>query len=223
AASARGVAFTIAFALATAVQMVIGELAPKNLAIARPEAVALSLAPSTWWYTRAAAPLIRLFDGSANRLLRAVGIDPVEEIAGGVSAEELELIIRESGREGTLSSAQTRLLSRALEFRGLRAEDVLVPRRDVVSISVDATGADLRALALESGRSRFPVIGESLDDVRGVVQAKDLFRVPPAARADVRVADLAQPALAVPESARLGRLLVEMREAHTPLAVVVDE
>src|SRR5690606_1007888 len=138
AASARGVAFTIAFALATAVQMVIGELAPKNLAIARPEAVALSLAPSTWWYTRAAAPLIRLFDGSANRLLRAVGIDPVEEIAGGVSAEELELIIRESGREGTLSSAQTRLLSRALEFRGLRAEDVLVPRRDVVSISVDA-------------------------------------------------------------------------------------
>ena len=222
-ASARGVAFSIAFALATATQMVVGELAPKNLAIAEPEPVALSLARSTWWYTRIAGPLIRLFDSSSNRLLRAVGIEPVEELSGGVSAEELELIISESGREGTLTSAQTRLLSRALEFRELRAEDVLVPRRDVVAIRADATGADLRELALDSGRSRFPVIGDSLDDVRGVVQAKDLFRVPPAARAAVPVADLLQPALAVPESARLGRLLTEMREARTPLAVVVDE
>ena len=223
AATARGIAFTIAFIVATAAQMVIGELGPKNLAIARPEPVSLALARSTWWYTRVAGPVITLFDNASNGLLRAVGIEPVEEITGGVSPEELELIIEESGREGALTPAQTGLLSRVLEFRSLRAEDALVPRRDVVAIGAAATGAELRALALATGRSRFPVVGDSLDDVRGVVQVKDLLRVASSGRDGARVTELMHPALAVPESAPLGQLLSDMRGAHTPLAVVVDE
>lgn len=222
-AASFGISLTIGFVLATAAQMVLGELAPKNLAIALPERFALALSTSTRLYVRLAGPLIRLFDSSANRLLRAVGIEPVEELEGGVSAEELEFIIEESGRVGSLTPEQTTLLSRALEFRSLRAGDAMVPRTQVVTIAADATCDDLRRLAIDSGHSRFPVIGADLDDSRGVVQAKSIFGVPASERAGRRVDTLAAPALAVPESALLGPLLTDLRDAHSQLALVIDE
>lgn len=218
-----GVSLTLGFVLATTMQMVVGELAPKNLAIARAEGVALALARSTRWYTRLAGPLIRLFDGAANRLLRALGIEPVDDLPSAVSVEELEHIIAESGREGALTEGQAGLLSRALDFRTLRAGDVMVPRPRVTSIPVDATCEDLRALAVHSGHSRFPAVGDDLDDVRGVVQAKDVFRVDAAVRSRTPVATLLQPGLAVPETALIPRLLTELRDARRPLAIVVDE
>ncbi|HWB72153.1 MAG TPA: hemolysin family protein [Egibacteraceae bacterium] len=222
-AAVAEVAFTTAFLLATTAQMVLGELAPKNLAIAKPEPLALALARSTWLFTRLAGPLIRLFDSSANWLLRRVGIEPVQALEGGASPEELGIIVEESGREGALTPSQTALLSRALEFGALNAADAMVPRPQVVWTTVDASCEDLRRLALDSGHSRFPVVGEGLDDVRGIVQAKDVLRIPPQERERTPVRSLAGPPLAIPESASLGPLLVDMREAHSQLAVVVDE
>ena len=222
-AATRGVAFTAGFALATAGQMVFGELGPKNLAIAAPERFALLLARGTWWYTRLAGPLIRLFDGSANRLLRALGIEPVEELAGAVSPEDLEQIIGESQRGGALDPGKAALLSRSLEFRTLRAQAVMVPRPQVTWLPADASCAELRRLTLETGHSRFPVVGDGLDDVKGVVGVQDLLGVPAAARARTPVRTLLRPALAVPESVSLSRLLADLREAGTQLAVVVDE
>jgi CBS domain containing-hemolysin-like protein len=223
--SARfGLAVTVGFLLATITQMVLGELAPKNLAIARPEAFARRLAGSVWLYTRIASPLVRLFDGASNRLLRAVGIEPIAELAGGVSAEELDLIVEESARKGSLSDAQAALLGRALEFRDLRAVDAMVPRVRVVTIPVTATGDDLRRL-LTSSHTRFPVTGTGSDpsDVVGVVHAKDLLRLPASARATTPVAELVRPVLAVPETAPLHTVLGGLRSSHTELAVVVDE
>jgi CBS domain containing-hemolysin-like protein len=220
---AGGVALTIALILATATQMIFGELAPKNLAIAQPERFSLALAAGILLYLRLARPVIRLFDGAANRLLRLVGIEPVEQLAHDVSPEELELIIEESGREGALTEAQALLLGRALEFRALRADDVMVPRRRVVALPGDATCEDLRALAVETGHSRFPVYGEGLDDVLGVAQAKDVLGVPVDRRTTTPIAATCQSALAVPESTLLPRLLTDLRGGHTPLAVVVDE
>ena len=221
--AATGISLTIGLLIASATQMVLGELAPKNLAIALPEQFALALSGSTRLYVRLAGPIIRLFDSSANGLLRAVGIEPVEEIEGGVSAEELEFIIEESGRQGSLTPEQARLLSRALEFRTLRAGDAMVPRPQVVTIPADATCEELRRLAIDSGHSRFPVVGEGLDDVHGVVQAKSILSVPAPERAGRPVTTLAAPALAVPESALLGPLLTDLREAHSQLALVIDE
>ncbi|MPZ73968.1 MAG: DUF21 domain-containing protein [Nitriliruptorales bacterium] len=222
--SAAGVALTAAFILATGTQMVLGELAPKNLAIAQPEAFALRLAPSISFYTRLARPVIRLFDGSASALLRAVGIEPVDELGGGVSEDELEYIISESSRGGTLDETTARLLSRSLEFRSLRAGDAMVPRMQIDYIGADAAGADLRALAMDSGHSRFPVTTDgNLDDVVGFVEAKDLLGVPSASRDSTPIRVLLKPVLAVPESMPLGPLLTDMRERHTQLAVVIDE
>ncbi len=219
----RSISLTVGFLIATMAQMALGELGPKNLAIAKPEPIARALAGSTALYTRVAGPLIRLFDSSANRLLRAFGIEPVDELTGGVSLEELELIITESGKGGSLPEAQVALLSRTLEFRALRAADAMLPRPQVVSIPVTASCEDLRDLAISSGHSRFPVVGEGLDDVHGIVEAKDVFGVAHDRRAEVGVEGLVKPIFAVPESALLRTILRDLREAHSQLAVVVDE
>jgi CBS domain containing-hemolysin-like protein len=133
------------------------------------------------------------------------------------------VIIDESESQGALQQEEAELLGRALEFRTLRASGTMVPRPQVVAIAKEATGEDLRALAVETGHSRFPVIGESLDQVAGVVQAKDLLRVPVPDRPTTPVADLMRDILAVPESAPLRRLLSQLREEHAQLALVVDE
>jgi CBS domain containing-hemolysin-like protein len=219
----RSVALAIGFVTSTVMLMVLGELGPKNLAIAKPEATARRLAGPTMVYTRLAGPVIRLFDESSNRLLRAVGLEPVEELPAGVSAEELEMIIDESESRGTLGQAQAALLSRVLEFRTLRAAEAMVPRPQIVTIDRTATCEQLRALAVATGHSRFPVIGDSLDDVLGVAQAKDILGVPVDKRASTGIADLIRPILSVPESAPLKRLLSSLREAHSQLALIVDE
>ncbi|HUH08134.1 MAG TPA: hemolysin family protein [Egibacteraceae bacterium] len=218
-----GIALTVGFILATAAQMVFGELAPKNLAIARPEPVALALAGTTRLYTAVAGPIIRLFDSASNRLLRAVGIEAAEELAAGVSREELELIIRRSGEEGALAPSQASLLARSLDFRRLHAGDVMVPRPRIVSISGEATCEELRQLAVASGHSRFPAIGRDVDDIRGIVHVKDILRVAPGERSRAAVGPLAHRAPAVPESAPLGSLLTAMRTARSQVALVVDE
>lgn len=221
-----GIAITLAFVIATVSQMVFGELAPKNLAIARPEGFARALGPSVRLFTRVASPVIRLFDGSANRLLRALGIEPVSELESGVSAEELDIIVEESAKRGSLSDAQASLLGRALEFRGLRAVDAMVPRIRVVTIPLSATGADLREL-LSSTHTRFPVTGNGQgsdpSNIVGVVHAKDLLSLPAEARSTVAVADLVRDVLPVPETAPLHTVLGALRSSHTELAVVVDE
>jgi len=221
--AAQGVAVAAALLLATAIAMIFGELAPKNLAIGRPEQVALSLARPTALLLRLAGPAIGLFDNTSNALLRRIGVEPADELDHAVTAEELEVIIAESGRAGSLTATQTGLLQRVLDFRALRAAEVLVPRPSVITLPVTATCAQLAELARTSGLSRFPVIGDDLDDVRGVVVAKDVLGVPHERRSSVPVVGMLTPPLAVPESALLSPLLSDLRAAHSQLALVVDE
>lgn len=221
--AARGIGVVVALLVATAIAMVFGELAPKNLAIGQPEAVALRLARPTALLLRLAGPIIALFDNLSNSLLRRVGIQPAEDLDQAVTAEELEIIIAESGRVGSLTATQTALLQRVLDFRSLKASDVLVPRPAVVTIPATATYADLATLACTSGLSRFPMIGDDLDDVIGVVVAKDVLSIAAERRATTSVRALGTPPLAVPESALLSPLLRDLRLAHSQLALIVDE
>ncbi len=216
-----GIALTIAFILATVTQMIFGELAPKNLAIAKPEEVGRALAPTTWFFMRAAGPFIRIFDGSANRLLRALRIEPVQELHGAVSTLELDLIVDTSAESGHLSPEQAALLARAIDFGELEASDAMVPWNRTVTIGADATAADLRALMI-SAHSRFPVIEED-GSIKGVVHAKDLLGIPLHEFDNVTVDSLAREVLVVPEAAGLRTVLRELREHATEMAVVVDE
>jgi len=216
-----GISLTVALIFATMAQMVFGELAPKNLAIAKPEPVARRLAPSTWLFMKVAAPIIRLFDGAANRLLRLIGVEPVEELRGAVSTEELDLIVDSSAESGHLTVLQAALLERAIDFGELEASDAMVPWNRVVTIDATATAGDLRDL-MASTHSRFPVVDQD-GQVLGVVHAKDLLGVQRDAYDSTVVATMHHEILAVPEAAGLNVVLAELREHSTEMAVVIDE
>ena len=216
-----GIALIVALVFATMAQMVFGELAPKNLAIAKPEPVARRLAPSTWLFMKVAAPIIRLFDGAANRLLRLIGVEPVEELRGAVSTEELDLIVDSSAESGHLTILQAALLERAIDFGELEASDAMVPWNRVVTIDAEASAGDLRDL-MASTHSRFPVVDPD-DHVLGVVHAKDLLGVARDAYDTTSVTTMHHEILAVPEAAGLNVVLTELREHSTEMAVVIDE
>ena len=220
---ASSTAIVIALVLATVATMVVGELVPKSLAIARPRATAYTLASPMVLVTRVLGPLIRFLNGAANWTVRRLGIEPQEELTSVRSLEELELLIRASGEEGTLEPEALTLLTRSIRFGAKDAADALVPRRSVESIGVDDVVSVLAARALATGHSRFPVVGADLDDVRGVVHVKDVYRVPYDERDAHPVASLMQPAFVVPETRDLTDLLADLQRVGTLLAVVVDE
>lgn len=213
------VSVAAAFVAATALQMVLGELVPKNLAIAAPEATARALALPTLGWARAAGPLTGVLDRAAALLARGTG-------GGGgahdvVSVEELDRIVAESAERGELTGTQAELLARGLEFDERRAGQVMVPWNRAVRVWGLQSCDGLRS-ALATGHTRFPVVGER-GTVVGVVHAKDLLGVEAGRWGDVQVADVARDALVVPESCRARAVLAAMRERSTELAVVADE
>ncbi|MEU4775094.1 hemolysin family protein [Micromonospora sp. NPDC023633] len=213
----------LALTIATVVQMVLGELAPKNLAIARPEPLAKALSSSTLMYLKVAGPLIKLFDRAAVRLLRRVGIEPIEELPSGATPQDLEQIIAESRQEGHLTAEMSTLLDRGLDFRELTAGEAMVPRVDVHTVRAHEPLSRVVEL-LDTGKSRFPVRGtEGVDDLVGVVGIADVLGVPPERRATTPVSAVAGPPLLVPETLPLPTVLDRLRSGHRQLACVVDE
>ncbi|WP_229693005.1 hemolysin family protein [Lentzea pudingi] len=212
----------IALTFATVVQMVLGELLPKNLAIARPEQLALALSSSTLVYLKIAGPVIRLFDAAANRLLRAVGIEPVEELPQGATPEDFRQIVEDAGEQGHLDPELTRLLDHGIGFRELVAEQAMTPRVNVHTVRFDEPAARVVSL-LDTGNSRFPVVGEDLDDLRGVVGLAEVLTLAPEDRSSVAIEKIASPALVVPATLPLPAVLERLRTERRQLACVVDE
>ena len=223
--SGLGLPLSVAVALlvATGVQMVLGELAPKNLAIARAERTSRLLSRSTVGYLVLAGPVITLFDTAAARLLRRVGIEPIEELPVGATPEDLEQIIAESREEGRLDAEMSTLLDRGLDFRELTAAEAMVPRVDVHTVGADEPVCRLVEL-LDTGHSRFPVHGgDGVDDVVGVAGIADVLGVPPERRGSTAVAEVAVPPLLVPATLPLPTVLDRLRAGRRQLACVLDE
>ena len=221
--SSLGISITIALIIATAVQMVCGELIPKNLAIARPVPVALAIVTPLRVCNALLRPVIVFLNASANWSVRRLGIEPREELVGVRSLQEIELLIRSSREGGALLEEEYSLLYRSIAFSYKTVSDALVPRTSVVALHADDPLSELTRVALESGHSRFPVCGDDIDDIRGVVHVKDCYRFPVAQRPGIPVSRAMQQALVVPESRNLHDLLLEMRRERRQLVVVVDE
>jgi CBS domain containing-hemolysin-like protein len=216
------ISVAVALLFATAVQMVLGELAPKNLAIAKPEALARALSRSTLIYLAVAGPAIRLFDATSNGLLRLVGVQPIQELPHGATAEDLDRIIESSRDQGLLDPETSRLLDHGLDFRLRTAGEVMVPRVDVVGV----TGSDLAVRVVQllgTGHSRFPVFGASVDDVLGIVSITEVRDLDPAHRHTTPVRDLAVPALMVPSTLPLPQVLEQIRAERRQMVCVIDE
>ncbi len=215
------VAVAIGVAIATIIQMIFGELAPKNLGIARPEPVAKFLAGSTLIYLKVAGRVIHLFDSAATRLVRLAGIEPVEELEHGATPEELSRIVAESTAAGELPPRLAELLDRALDFGDRTAEDVMVPRPRVVSLRAEKPVQDLLDAVREHGHSRYPVLGTDGDDVVGVTGLLEYLKA--GSPEDGTIASITRVPMLVPATLPLPTLLQDMRTSEETFACVIDE
>ncbi|MBZ2196329.1 hemolysin family protein [Occultella gossypii] len=221
-AIATAVAVVVSLVVVNTFSMIFGELVPKNWAISDPMKVAKTVIPFQHAFTTALRPMITVLNGSANRVLRMFGVEPREELSGGRSATELAALVRHSAKAGTLEMSTATLLTRSIGLGRLTAVDVMTDRMRMHSVDRDTSATDLLALARSTGHSRFPVIDASPDEVVGIVQLRRAIAVPYERRGEVPVGALMDEAPQVPETIRLGPLLVELRDG-LQMAVVVDE
>jgi CBS domain containing-hemolysin-like protein len=218
------VAATLAIVLATILSMIVGELIPKNFALAIPARTAKVVMPFQVLFTTVFHPAIVLLNRAANAVLRASGIEPKEELSGARSPEELASLVRRSALAGLLEKDTATLLSRTLAFSERTASDVMTPRLRLATLEPGDSARAVLDLARTTGYSRFPVVGdEGLDDVRGIVHVKNAMAVPRERRAEVPVSALMGEPLRVPETMPLDALLTELRGRGFQLAIVVDE
>jgi len=221
--AAQGVAVAVGLVLATLVQMVFGELAPKSVAIARPDTTARRLGGAVALYGRLFGPLIRFLDGAANRTVRLLGMEPASELSPVRTLAEFEVLFRSAAEQGQLGASAADLLERSVRLSRRTAAEVLVPRTSVQALPAEASVADLVALSRRGGHSRFVVFGTDLDDPRGVVHVKAAYGVDRSAWPTVTVAEVMGELLAVPESRDLDDLLEDLRSTGHDLVVVLDE
>jgi CBS domain containing-hemolysin-like protein len=216
-------AVIIAVSVATIFSMIIGELVPKNFALAIPRQTAKLVMPFQVAFTTVFRPAIVVLNGSANGVLRSVGIEPKEELSGARTAEELSSLVRRSASAGVLEEDTASLLDRSLTFARLSAADVMTPRPSVHALAADDSAEDVIQLARRTGHSRFPVYDDSMDDITGIVHLKAAVSVPRERRTDVPAAALATEPLRIPEAVHLDALVSELRARGYQMAVVVDE
>ena len=218
-----GASVAVALVVVTALEMVLAELAPKNLAIARPLPMAFGTARSLTFINGLFRPFIVFLNSSANLTVRLFGIEPREELSEAHSLEELQILIRSSREGGTLDEEEFSLLARSITFREKSAADALIPRTAVDGLQLDTTVSEMMAEAVETGHSRFPVYGTDLDDVAGIAHVKDGYAIEIDQRPRTPISKIIRPALVVPESRNLASLLAEMRRERQQLVIVVDE
>ncbi|CAL9365386.1 MULTISPECIES: hemolysin family protein [unclassified Streptomyces] len=207
---------------ASALQMVVGELVPKNWAVSRPLQVARFVAGPQYAFAAVFRPVIALLNAVANRLVRLMGVEPTEELASARTPGELVALARHSARAGALEQDTADLFVRTLSLGGLTAQHVMTPRVKVCALRTDATAADVLNLTRATGLSRFPVYRERIDEIVGMVHLKDALAVPAPARLRTPVGRIAVPPLLVPETLPAQTLLERLR-SEQPIAVVVDE
>jgi CBS domain containing-hemolysin-like protein len=220
---ARSVGVIAAITIATLISMIAGELIPKNFALALPLATAKAVVPFQAAFTTAFKPLIIIFNSTANRVVRTLGIEPKEELSGARSAAELSSLVRHSALAGALDQDQAVLLRRSLEFADHSANEVMTPRVRMSTVDRESTAAEIVRLSSESGHSRFPVTGENIDDIVGLVHVKHAFAVPTRDWEKVTAAELMGRVVRVPDSIGVDALLGELRTNGSLIAVVVDE
>ncbi|MDR1825430.1 MAG: hemolysin family protein [Bifidobacteriaceae bacterium] len=222
-AAATALAAALAVVFVNVLSMLFGELIPKNLALAGPVKAGSLVAPLLLGFTAVMRPVIWLLHNSSTGLLKLMRITPVEEVSAARSAEELESEVRRSAAEGTLDEDLADRLTRTLTLPELRAVDAMTDRTQMTVVPRDATAEDVIAAVRLSGHSRLLVTDGSKDDIVGVVALRKAVAVPHERRSKVLVTALMTPVQRVPETALLGPVLVQLREAGAQMAVVEDE
>ncbi|WP_404950547.1 hemolysin family protein [Streptomyces sp. ARC12] len=217
-----GVGVVVGMLLASVVQMVVGELVPKNWAVSRPLQVARFVAGPQARFAALLRPVITLLNALANRLVRLLGVEPTAELASARTPGELVSLARHSAEAGALEQDTADLFVRTLSLAGLTAQHVMTPRVKVSALHSSATAEDVLNLTRATGLSRFPVYRDRIDEVIGMVHLKDALAVPAPDRLRTPAGRIAVPPLLVPGTLPVETLLRRLRHEQ-PIAVVVDE
>jgi CBS domain containing-hemolysin-like protein len=220
--AARSASVALALVLATGMTMIFGELVPKNMAIAQPLRTAKLVVGFQRIFSSVLRLPIRLFNGNANAVVRALGVEPQEELGSARSADELSVLVKRSADEGSLAEETASLVQRTLAFGDRRAHDAMVPRGRVDSLEVDQSVAELLELARATGHSRFPVLDDD-GEIAGVAHIRHGLAVPFDQRPTTRVQEVMGTATFVPDTVPLDDLMDTLRGGGLQMAVVVDE
>ena len=215
------VSFVLAFALITTFHIVFGELAPKTIALQRPEATALWVVRPIAIFARMFRPFIWAMNSSGRTVVRIFGLAPAGEHDGTLSTEELEIVIAASARAGLLSSSELMLARRALEFGEIRADQIMVPRTEVLAVDGSFSMVELLAFIAAHPHTRYPVFEDDLDTVLGILDTADLLAVVASGGEGWR--SLARPAVAIPESVTAEAAVAAMRDRRVQMVILVDE
>lgn len=221
--AAKSVALILSLLLVTSVSMVFGELVPKNLAVARPGPTARATAGPQWLFSALLTPLIRLTNGTANLILRRLGIAPAEVLRSARSPQELVSLVRTSARTGSLDPVTAALVDRSLQFGARTAEELMTPRSKIAALGADGAVRDLVTMAIETGYSRFPVVEGDLDETVGMVHVKQVFAVPCDERDRTPLARLVIEVPVVPSTLDGDAVMAEVRKSPLQTVLVADE
>ncbi|MGH7510726.1 MAG: hemolysin family protein [Gemmatimonadales bacterium] len=218
----HGVASAIAFMIITVLHIILGELVPKAIALLYPEAVSTWVTAPLMGFAWIMAGPIAVLNGTANRLLRTLGIDPPGETERLHSPEEIRMLVEQSTEGGSLLQQDARLLAGVFEFSEKTAQEVMTPRTQIAALNADLTVEAAADQVAMYGRSRYPVYTDSLDEIIGVVHAKDIL-IAVRARPGQTIRIIMRPPLFVPGTREVEDVLADMKRLKTHLAIVLDE
>jgi CBS domain containing-hemolysin-like protein len=218
----HAISISVGFIIITFLHIVIGELAPKNLAIRYAKTTTLFIAAPLNVFFLIFKPFIWLLNGAANLLLRLIGIQPVTESERFHSEEELRLLIAEGRKSGAIDQTEHQLIEKIFEFNDKQAQEIMVPRNHMIAIDVDESRERIFEIVTEEGFSRVPVYKETIDNIIGVIYTKDLISAAEH-RELITLNDIIRPAFFVSSTKLIGNLLKEMQRNKVHMAIVVDE
>jgi CBS domain containing-hemolysin-like protein len=213
-------AVPVAFFILTFFHIVLGELAPKSIALTSPEKTARAVVRPLLVFSRVMSPFIWVFNGAANSLLRVFGVEPINDPEGH-SPDEIRFLVMQAHARGTLDESDRAMLAGVLDFHEKKARDVMRPRTEVVALDIEATEEEVWEILRRERYSRYPVYRDSLDDVTGVFLAKDLWLH--SGDAPFNLADFVREPMYVPDSRPAERVLDDLRKTRAHMAVVLDE
>jgi putative hemolysin len=221
---AAGIAFTLSFLILTYLSVALGELVPKAIALQRAERLAVALAPPIELLARIARPIVWLLQVSADNVARLFGVEPAPSGVVTHTEEDIKMIVAEGRRSGSVEAAEQELIYKVFDFAEKEAHDVMVPRPEVVMISLDLSAQECLDAIVDSPYTRYPAYRGSVDEIAGILHVRDLFKALYDRGIDnVEIEELLRPPYLVPETKDLAALLTDFRRTNQHMAVVVDE
>lgn len=213
---------TFGFVLITCMHIIIGEQAPKYLAIRHSKSTAMFVSLPINLFYIIFRPFIWILNEAANLILKMIGIKPVAESEMFHSEEELRTIIAEGTKSGALDQTEQQLIEKIFEFNDKIAREIMIPRNQISAINIDASRDKIFRTVIDEGYSRLPVYKDSIDNIIGIIYTKDLISAAEH-RELITLQDIIRPAVFVPATKQIGNLLKELQRKKAHLAVIVDE